>query len=331
VGAEAGVAIGELALGLGGGLPGPSELAPVQRDQRGDAVDDDQAVALAGLLGQLPGRLELGDGVVPLAGQEAPHRQDGLVQGEPPADAELLADPPAGLEGGPGVLEPVQPDEDVPPGQVHDLLVPPPLGAVVGQPHRLVCEAERPAQVGPELLDDGQRGRGQDDRRVVAVQGHASCLLGRGHGAVQVAQLEAGHGLGRGGAGAQLLAERRGPLHALQLPERVAQPSLGAEGARQQDAGLGLHRRIVLAVQQRAEGRLGLGQPPRPHERAGPVGQQPVPPGVGRVGQATASRSPGVAPRARCSATATASAPASASRRPASRCRARRTLAGRSS
>jgi hypothetical protein len=63
-------------------------------------------------------------------------------------------------------------------------------------------------------------------------------------------------------------------------------PSLGAEGARQQDAGLGLHRRIVLAVQQRAEGRLGLGQPPRPHERAGPVDQQPVPAGVGRVGQA---------------------------------------------
>lgn len=235
----------------------------LQGDQAPDGVAEHQAGALAGLPGQLEGLLELGQGVVPLAGQEALHAQDGLVEGEPPADAELLADPPAGLERGPGVLEPVQVHEDAAPGQVERVAVPRPLGAVVGQPHRLVDELEPAAQVRPQLLDDGQRGHGQGDGRVVARQGgRGPGPLGHGGRALEVAQLQAGHGLGRPGGGARLVVEPWGLLHALQLLERLADPSLGAQGARQQDAGLRLHRRVVPAVQQGAERRLGLGQPP---------------------------------------------------------------------
>ena len=63
-----------------------------------------------------------------------------------------------------------------------------PPRAVIGQPHPLPDELEGAAQVPPELLDHGQGGHGQRDRRVVA--GRRRCgpgLLGRGLRAVEVA------------------------------------------------------------------------------------------------------------------------------------------------
>jgi hypothetical protein len=45
--------------------------------------------------------------------------------------------------------------------------------------------------------------------------GCASCLLGRGRRAVEVAQLQARHALGCPGGGSQLVAERRGVLQPL--------------------------------------------------------------------------------------------------------------------
>jgi len=112
VAAVAGSGVGQLALGPGGGLLGVPQVAAVQGNQRPHGLDQHEAVALTGLGRQLQRRLEPGDGVVPLAGQEALHRQEDLVQGKRPVHAELLADPPALLERGPGVPELVQLQQD---------------------------------------------------------------------------------------------------------------------------------------------------------------------------------------------------------------------------
>ena len=93
-------------------------------------------------------------------------------------------------------------------------------------------------------------------------RGHAACSLGRRDGAVQIAQLHPGHGLRCPGAGAQLVAECRGPLQAPKFPERVAQPSLGGERAREQEPCRRLHRRVGIAVEQGTAGRLGVGELP---------------------------------------------------------------------
>jgi pimeloyl-ACP methyl ester carboxylesterase len=92
-------------------------------------------VALAGRRHQLQRGVELGAGVVPPARQEPLHGQVGFVEGQVPVCAELLADPHARLERGPGVLEPVQLHQDASLYHVEWVLMPFPPRAVIGQPH----------------------------------------------------------------------------------------------------------------------------------------------------------------------------------------------------
>ena len=138
--AVAGAAGGELAGGPGGGLLGGPQLAPVQGQQRPDTEGVDQAVALAGLGGQGQGRLQLGQGVVPFAGQEPFGGQPLLVAGERPAHAVPLAAAPAGLQERPGLLQPVQLDEDVAPGpdQQREAVSLPP-GVEAGRPQAVTA------------------------------------------------------------------------------------------------------------------------------------------------------------------------------------------------
>jgi len=140
VAAVAGAAGGELAGGPGGGLLGGPQLAPVQGQQRPDTEGVDQAVALAGLGGQGQGRLQLGQGVVPFAGQEPFGGQPLLVAGERPAHAVPLAAAPAGLQERPGLLQPVQLDEDVAPGpdQQREAVSLPP-GVEAGRPQAVTA------------------------------------------------------------------------------------------------------------------------------------------------------------------------------------------------
>jgi hypothetical protein len=152
-------------------------------------VGEDEAVALADLLGQLQGRLVLGHGVVPRSRGEALDGEEDLVAREGPADAELLAEPAAGHQGRPGVLQPVQLEEDVAPGHVQRVAVPLPAGALVGEPGGVVDDPHRLPEVAPELADDGQTGEGQAGGRMVADRGRRrSCLLRRGGRAVEVAE-----------------------------------------------------------------------------------------------------------------------------------------------
>jgi hypothetical protein len=81
VAAEAGAGVGQLVLGPGDGLLGVPLIAPVQRDQGAQALDQDEAVALAGRRHQLQHGVELGAGVVPPAGQEPLQGQVGFVEG----------------------------------------------------------------------------------------------------------------------------------------------------------------------------------------------------------------------------------------------------------
>jgi hypothetical protein len=107
-----GAALVQLADGRARGLAGAAEIVAVHPDQRQRAVAQDEAVALAGLVDQFPGRLDLGDRVIPFASQEARDRADHLVVGQLPADPEFLADPPAGVERGSGLVEPVELGQD---------------------------------------------------------------------------------------------------------------------------------------------------------------------------------------------------------------------------
>jgi hypothetical protein len=150
----------------------------------------DQAVVLPRLLGQGHRGLELGEGVVPVAGQEPLHGQPLLEAGERPADAVLLAAAPGGLQGRPGVWEPVELDEDVAAGPHQQrVAVGVALGVDAGQAHAVVDGLEGAGEVGADLPDQSERGDGDaGGQRLAGGDGRVPGLGGGGRGAVEVTQ-----------------------------------------------------------------------------------------------------------------------------------------------
>src|SRR6266487_4293244 len=81
-----------------------AQVVAVKADQGQHAVREHAVVGRADLVRQLEACLELGDRVIPLPGDEALEGKEHLVDEQGPADADLLADPHAGAERGPGLL-----------------------------------------------------------------------------------------------------------------------------------------------------------------------------------------------------------------------------------
>ena len=112
----AGAPADQVPVGGGGSLPGAAEVVAMEADPGKQAVGVPEAVDLADLLGEFEAGFELGEGVIPLPGQEAPVGEVQLMGGQSPANAQFLADPQAGAKRGPGLLRPVKLDEDAPTG-----------------------------------------------------------------------------------------------------------------------------------------------------------------------------------------------------------------------
>jgi hypothetical protein len=165
--AVAGAPAGEIP-GGGGGLLGAAEVVAVKADQGQDAVREHVVIGRADLVRQLEACLKLGDRVIPLPGDEALEGKEHLVDGQGPADAALLADPHPDAERGPGLLGPVELDEDVSPGCADRIAVSEPARALVGQVHRLVGDLERVPEMTAGFRDPGQRGHGDADGQVIA-------------------------------------------------------------------------------------------------------------------------------------------------------------------
>jgi hypothetical protein len=86
----------------------------VQPDQGQHATAEEEVVVdLAGRVRQSGVRLDLGDRIIPVPGEEALQRATHVIVGNGPAGAEFLANPHAGFEGGPGLIEPVERYKDV--------------------------------------------------------------------------------------------------------------------------------------------------------------------------------------------------------------------------
>src|SRR5262245_11473419 len=126
----------------------------MQSDQRLQAVAEGKAVALAGLARQRGARLDLGDRVIPVPRGEALQHAGALIVPQSPADAEFLADPYAGFDRGPGLIEPVKRHEDETAGDVDRSY---PAWALAGQPYRIVGDLERIAEVPAVMRDHGER------------------------------------------------------------------------------------------------------------------------------------------------------------------------------
>lgn len=104
-----------------------------------------------------------------------------------PSGAEFLADPHAGLLGGPGLIEPVKLREDVAAGNVDRKAVSLPAGALISQPHSIVGDLERLAEVPALESIQGECGHGNTCGHVIAGRyGRRPCLRGGGCGAVEV-------------------------------------------------------------------------------------------------------------------------------------------------
>jgi hypothetical protein len=105
----------------------------VQPDQGQQAAAEDETVAVPGLACQPGARLDLGDRIVPVPRDETLERASRVIAGQGPADAVFLADPPAGFDRGPGLIEPVKRYEDVTAGDMDRIPVSQPAGALVSQ------------------------------------------------------------------------------------------------------------------------------------------------------------------------------------------------------
>jgi hypothetical protein len=173
---------------------GSVQVITVEADQGHHGVGQVHAVVfLAELPGQFQARLQLGQGVIPLAGDEALEPEHYPEAGQRPAFAAFLADPPARVESGPGFLEPVELDQDVPAGSLHGILAPAPGQAVLGQPQRLVGGAQRVGELAAGCTDHGQRGLSDAGRkRVVGGRRGGGCPPGRAGRAVQVSRRKPG-------------------------------------------------------------------------------------------------------------------------------------------
>src|SRR5689334_9963212 len=117
-------------------------------------------VALAGRVRQPGVRLDLGDRIIPMSCDEAFQRATGVIVGKGPAGAEFLADPNAGLEGGPGLIEPVERYKDVCPEVVDRKAVSQPRWAVVGQPYGVVDDLQRVAKIPAQFRNLRERDHG---------------------------------------------------------------------------------------------------------------------------------------------------------------------------
>src|SRR5690349_16316203 len=74
-------------------------------------------MTLAGLAGRPGVRFDLDDRIVPVPRAEPLHSASHLIVSKAPSGAEFLADPHAGFDRGPGLIEPVELREDVAAGK----------------------------------------------------------------------------------------------------------------------------------------------------------------------------------------------------------------------
>jgi hypothetical protein len=102
---------------------------------------------MPGLARQLGARLDLGDRIIPAPSDETLERANRMIAGQGPANAVLLADPPAGFNRGPGFIEPVKRYENVTAGNVDRIPVSQPARALVSQQHGIVGDLQRLPEV----------------------------------------------------------------------------------------------------------------------------------------------------------------------------------------
>ena len=88
---------------------------------------------MPGLAPQPGACLDLGNRIIPVPCVEALERANGVIAGKRPADAEFLADPPAGFDRGPGLIQPVKRYENESAGNVDRKAVSQPTRALVSQ------------------------------------------------------------------------------------------------------------------------------------------------------------------------------------------------------
>jgi hypothetical protein len=110
--------------------------------------------------------------------------------------------------------------------------------------------------------------------------GHRPCLRRGGCGTIEVCQHKAGHARPRQSLGPLGAGEQGRLACLLQLAESITRLP-----ARQQDVPEAysdgtLHGSVVVPAKQRTAGRLGVGDPPGPHQAAGSFGEQPVAAGI---------------------------------------------------
>src|SRR5215471_18465885 len=122
-------------------------------DQGQHAVGVYAAVCLAYLLGQLEACLEFGDRVIPFSAHEAFVGAEHLIGRKGPADAELLADPPAGTDRSPAFIGPVALDEEPSANRVQRIAVSQPARTLIRQADCLVEDPEPVLHTTAELRD----------------------------------------------------------------------------------------------------------------------------------------------------------------------------------
>ena len=263
----------QVPVGGSGGLLCPAEVIAMEADQGEHGVGVRTAIDLTGLFGQVEARLDLGDGVIPLPRDEAREGEVHLVGRQGETDTELLAGPHPGTERGPGLVEPVQLDEDASLRHPDREAVSLQVQALIGQADRLIDGPLGVAKLPAGLCDPRDRGHRDADRQVITGGRGQAGLLRRGRGAVEVAQRYAREARPRPGGCSLGRGQRRRRGGSLQFLQRVAHLSLSQQGVPEADAGHAVRTGIVVAAEQRAADLDGVRDPPGQHQAARSFGE----------------------------------------------------------